>query len=344
MRTALTTQRRSCTKFLRRYNRGMTLAPSAPKGARSPRFRRRKQPPAFELTARDLAIVNVVARFRFLTAPQISRLVGGSHKHILRRLKFLFDAAFLDRPPAQKLQLAHAIDDGNRPFIYGLGRQGAHVLAEAGVPISDRLDWTTKNNSAKALFLAHTIETAGVLIGFELASRASNSARLVDQPDLFPYLPEATQNARDPFRIRVTVTVKEHSTPVAIGIVPDRVFSLFVADNNRHNFALELDRGTMDIKARTLIGKSSFRRKLLGYYQLWQDGRHTEAWGFKSFRVLTITPSEKRIAHMITAQKEIVGPAGLNLFLFTTPQLLKEKSPLGDAWISGKGNIVSLID
>lgn len=322
----------------------MTLAPSAPKGARSPRFRRRKQTPAFELTARDLAIVNLVARFRFLTAPQITRLVGGSHQQILRRLKFLFDAAYLDRPPAQKLQLAHAIDDGNRPFVYGLGRQGAHVLAEAGVSISDRLDWTTKNNSAKALFLAHTIETAEVLIGFELASRASNSARLVDQPDLFPYLPEATRNARDPFRIRVTVRVKEHPTPVAIGIVPDRVFSLFLTDNTRHNFALELDRGTMDIKARTLIGKSSFRRKLLGYYQLWQDGRHTDAWGFKSFRVLTITPSEKRIAHMIAAQKEIVGQSGLNLFLFTTPQLLKEKSPLGDAWISGKGNIVSLID
>ena len=74
----------------------MTLAPSAPKGARSPRFRRRKQPPAFELTARDLAIVNVVARFRFLSAPQITRLVGGSHQQVLRRLKFLFDAAYLE--------------------------------------------------------------------------------------------------------------------------------------------------------------------------------------------------------------------------------------------------------
>ena len=201
----------------------MTLAPSAPKGARSPRFRRRKQPPPFELTARDLAMVSLVARFRFLSSLQITRLVGGSHQQILRRLKFLFDAAYLDRPPAQKLHLAHAIDDGNRPFIYGLGRQGAHILAEAGLPVRDRLDWTTKNNSAKALFLAHTLETAEVLIGFELASRAGNSARLVDQPDLFPYLPEPTQRGRDPFRIRVTVRAKEHPTPVAIGIVPDRV-------------------------------------------------------------------------------------------------------------------------
>ena len=45
----------------------------------------------------------------------------------------------------------------------------------------------------------------------------------------------------------------------------------------------------MDIKSKTLIGKSSFRRKLLGYFQLWKEERHTQRWGFKSFRVLTIT-------------------------------------------------------
>ena len=108
-------------------------------------------------------------------------------------------------------------------------------------------------------------------------------------------------------------------------------------DRTRLNFALELDRGTMDIKSRQLVGKSSFRRKLLGYYQLWKEGLHTSQWGFKAFRVLTVTPSEKRIENMIAVQKEIVGEQGSNLFLFTTPNRLAEKSPFADVWVTGKG-------
>src|SRR5436190_15059841 len=217
----------------------MPLAPSPVVAPRLPRFRRVEEPLSFQLTARDLAIVHLVARFRFLSSPQIARLVGGSHQQILRRLQVLFHAAYLDRPVAQKQQLAHVLDDGNRPFVYGLGRQGAHVLAEAGAGISDRLDWTTKNARATARFLAHTIETAEAMIGFELACRADGAPRLLDQPDLYPYLPEATRNNSEPYRARVSVRVKDHRDPVTIGVVPDRLFSLLFADNSRFNFALE---------------------------------------------------------------------------------------------------------
>jgi hypothetical protein len=111
----------------------------------------------------------------------------------------------------------------------------------------------------------------------------------------------------------------------------------------RINFSLELDRGTMDIKSRQLVGKSSFRRKLIGYYQLWQEGLHASRWGFKAFRVLTVTPSEKRIENMLAAQREIVGEQGSNLFLFTTPKALREKSPLADVWVTGKGAVTGLL-
>ena len=99
----------------------------------------------------------------------------------------------------------------------------------------------------------------------------------------------------------------------------------------------------MDIKSRQLAGKSSFRRKLLGYYQLWREGLHTRQWDFKAFRVLTVTPSEKRIENMIAVQREIVGEQGSNLFLFTTPKRLREKSPLADVWVSGKGAVTALV-
>jgi hypothetical protein len=315
---------------------------TAPSITRLPRFRRVDAPPPLQLTARDYAIIHVVARFRFLSSAQITRLIGGSQQQILRRLQLLFHHAYLDRPASQRVQLAHVLDDGNRPFVYGLGRRGAKVLAETGAAISDKLDWTTKNARASALFLAHTIETAETMIAFDLACRGDGAPRLLDQHELFPHLPEETRAGRDPFRCYVAVRVKEHKTPITIGVVPDRLFSLAFADQTRLNFALELDRGTMDVKAKKLVGKSSFRRKLIGYFQLWQEKRHTERWGFKSFRVLTVTPSEKRLENMIAAQRQIVGAAGSNLFLFTTPQRLTAKSPLADVWVSGKGEPVAL--
>ena len=109
---------------------------------RLPRFRRVEEPPPFQLTARDVAILHAVARYRFLSSTLIIRLIGGSPQQILRRLQGLFHYGYLDRPKSQVAQLAHAFDFGNRPFVYGLGRAGAQVLAEAGIPLKPNLNTT----------------------------------------------------------------------------------------------------------------------------------------------------------------------------------------------------------
>ena len=218
-----------------------------PQSFRRPRFRRVEEPPPFQLTVRDIAILHAVARYRFLSSTLIIRLIGGSSQQILRRLQLLFHHGYLDRPTSQVAQLAQAFDFGNRPFVYGLGRAGAQVLAEAGIPLKEKLDWTTKNARATAQFLAHTIETAETMIGFELACRGEGAPALIDHHDLLPYLPEETREDDAPFHARVTLkTAREALT---IGVIPDRVFSLDFADRTRLNFALELDRGTMDIKS-----------------------------------------------------------------------------------------------
>lgn len=310
--------------------------------SRLPVFERADAPAPFTLTQRDMAIVAAVARFRFLSSEQIARLVGGSHQQILRRLRLLFDHGYLDRPEAQKVQLAYVIDSGNRPVVYGLARNGARLLAEVGAPFADRLDWTTKNKRATPLFLAHTLETAEAMIAFELACALQDDARLIDHHALLPLLPEATRGAREPFQCRVSINVPGERSPVTISIVPDRLFSIAFTDATRFNFALELDRGTMDINARRLTGKSSIRRKILGYHRSWLDRRHTEVWGFRSFRVLFITPSDARLNNMLEVQRKVVGSQGSNLFLFSTPQRIAMNGALGAAWVSGKGEVVSL--
>jgi len=306
--------------------------------------------PPFRITDRDIAIVRSVARFRFLRSDQIVRFLGASEQPILVRLKKLYWHAYLDRPEHQHSQLAAFLDEGNHPLVYGLGRAGARLLAELGDPIDDRLDWRTKNKRATNLFLAHTLEVADVVMAFDFACAKVGALPIIDHHALRPFLPEETRRLRDPFRLRLAVHPRElpkglkHDEPITIGVLPDRLVSLPYRDSTRDNFAIEHDRGTMDVRSKQLVGKSSYRRKLLGYYHAWRRGLHTKVWGFQRFRVLTVTPSEERIGHMIDAQREITNNTAPGLFLYSTPERLAAHGAFGDAWVSSKGEWISILD
>lgn len=304
--------------------------------------------PPFHITDRDCHIVEAVARLRFANVPQIVRVVGGSEQNVGRRAYKLFRYRYLDRPQNQKVELTTF--DGSPPLVYGLGSKGAQLLAGRGLPFSEKLDWSAKNSKARAPFLAHTLAVAETMLSVGLSCREQGEPHLIDHHDLLPYLPARTRDSDDPFHIRVTIQPRdlpkalELKDPLKIGVVPDRLFSFHHEDDMRQNFALEFDTGSMDIRSKKVVGKSSYRRKLLGYYHAWKQGLHTRVWGFQSFRVLTITPSGVRINHMIDAQREITNNTADGLFLYTTPERLAERGPLADVWTSSKHDGILLLD
>ena len=305
------------------------------------RLTRPEVAPPFRLTDRDVEILRAVARWRFLTSEQVVRYLtlrfgATSHQQVLRRLCALFAHGYLDRPAQQHMQLAAFL-----PLVYGLGRQGARLLAELGDATDPHLQWTLKNARATAVFILHTLETAEALIRFEAAAAARN-LRLIDHAALLPYLPDETQKFDDPFRLRVTTRIE--GRPVPLNVIPDRVFSLVMPEDRRLNFALEVDRGTMSVAAKKLTSKSSFARKVHSYLAAWQQKRHLEQWGFASFRVLTIAPSEKRIQSMLTVQRKISNNRLGALFLYATPQRLEAHGALGPAWLSADNDGITLID
>lgn len=306
------------------------------------RLTRPQTPPPFRLTERDIAIIRALARWRFLTSDQVVRYLSihdpaTSHQQVLRRLQGLYALGYLDRPRHQQLHL-HAFAH----LAYGLGRNGARLLAELGDAIDSRADWLTKNKRASAEFLMHTLETAEAMLAIERGCHAVDALTLVEQHDLLPYFPDKTRALRDPFRCRVSVRVPQTTAPLTIGVVPDRLFSLVHESATRRNYALELDRGTMKVNAKT-FGGTSFRRKILGYYHLWRERKHADLWGFQSFRILTITTSEKRIETMRAVQREVTDKAANGLFLYSTPHLIAAHGALGDAWIDGAGTRVAVI-
>src|SRR5580658_8422323 len=83
------------------------------------------------LSAHDIAIFSVLARYRYLPADYIHAFVGGNFKHLIHRLNVLAREPnlFLDRPEQQRAN-AQA---NCRPLIYELDERGAHVLQDRGL-------------------------------------------------------------------------------------------------------------------------------------------------------------------------------------------------------------------
>jgi hypothetical protein len=326
------------------YNTSMQAMTVSPQDRRSIR---RHDVPSFRITPRIVAILAALDRFGILTSQQIARLDGGSHQKVLRILKRCFDAGLVDHAGSSAPPLTPFFDA--RPLCYALSRKGARVLADAGVPVNVSLDRTTKNK--RAVLLQHTVDVAEtMLFGFHAACAIDGAIRLIDQHDLA--LPSATAALRKPFYLRTDVHPADFphlgkllKEPIELGAEPDRLFNLAKSDNTGWGFALELDRGTMDVSARSLR-KATFFRKQLAYYAAWIAGRHTEQWGpaFKAFRVLTVTTSDARIQHMIEQQRAITQGANSGLFLYSTPDRISASGAFGAVWTSSTGDRISLLN
>jgi hypothetical protein len=64
-------------------------------------FERPEEPRAMRVTARDIALLENVARLRLATTSQLAALDGGSAQNVSRSLLALWENAYVERPEAQ---------------------------------------------------------------------------------------------------------------------------------------------------------------------------------------------------------------------------------------------------
>ena len=289
--------------------------------------------PAVRLTKRDIAIVNACYEYRALTTPQIQQLIFGQQERSAQvkcqqRLKLLFHHGYLHRD-----EQPTKLTDGRRPLIYFLDKKGAQFLAGCLDTKVSELDWDAKDNTAGAghLFIDHLLKTNDVRIAITLATLKQNAAieRWIDDKML---------------RRRHTkayVTLKEtKQEEQRVALVPDGYFHLRQQQHHSHYF-LETDMCTV-VGLSTKSGRRDWAKKIRSYLAYTDSGQFQERYHAQSFRVLTVTTGERRLANLKKITEEVGGKAR---FWFTTFEQLSSETALSQSiWqVAGREGLYSLI-
>ncbi len=288
-------------------------------------------PRAFEMTDRDWLILALIGRYRFITPELVVAALGGSLKNIGRRLHLMWRARFITRPLQQKTLLAAHHFHGAAPLVYELGRRGARLLAERGIKL--RIDCSFRTGAFSPLM--HALETTRFMIDLGRATARIHGLSLIEHADLIDGFPVATQSARRPFSLAVTVA--EQGGRATKTNTPDRLLSL-VHGNERWNFAYERDRSTETVQPHSLSNKSTIFRKQSVMYHAFRQGLFAARWNFQRLRVLTHTSgSHRRIAAMLDTQHHAVtdGKAP-GMFLYASDAELAAHGPLAPIWLSAE--------
>jgi hypothetical protein len=227
-------------------------------------------------------------------------------------------------------------------MVYALADRGARLLIERDGVTFANVEWSRKNREAGRPFIEHQIEIVNFSVALQRGARERPDAVLMAASEMNAASPQSAPRAQASFPLRAKLS--QRGVTREIGIVPDLVFGLRLADGRRRNFMVEIDRGTMPI-VRSDIEQTSFARKMRVYLTAHAAKQHEHQFGWDNFRVVTITTNRLRIDSMIDALRKIrvARSVGAGLFWFSTFDELRADDPLVHEWRSGDGRAVGLI-
>jgi hypothetical protein len=274
-----------------------------------PRFARSEATDPLKLTSRDLELIRDVAEFRFLNTEQLLALHEGSQRNLMARLTLLFHHGYLDRPKIQKTK--HL---ASKHVVYSLERRGAEELSKNA---DEREGFFRRIKEAQhtSALIPHALMISQFRICLMLALKNHPEAKLlrwVQGNDL-----------------KVLLQKRGGNPP----LVADAFFVLDMPEYE-HPCFLEADRATEN--------EERFTNKLRMYWRHNREKSFQSSLGVSHFRVLTITPNEKRAENLCLAAKNADDDQrGSSLYLFLSEKqysLTKPEAILAPIWASPKGD------
>jgi hypothetical protein len=288
---------------------------------RLPRYRRSTSPPSFQLTERDVRMLEHLYLLRLLEREQLQRLEfsPGGTSACKRRLTLLFHNGYVGRRFALR-----AVPYGAPRCAYRLDRHGAElVAARRGVPLDD-LDWRRDDALRDVVFLAHTLATNDVFVAFTAACAAGGPR--------FEWLPERVLRRELSGRIVSAPGAGERLAPI-----PD-AHILLEGPDATYGFAVELDRGGVEEKR--------IRQKVHAYGAWLGAGAYARRFPEAALRVLfVVAAGAQSPARLERLVRWCEDEGGGSLFWFTEHARLAGCNVLRDPiWrMAGSGGLHRLL-
>jgi hypothetical protein len=296
------------------------------------KFIRPETPTSGPITDRDLDILDAVLRYRFISAAQLVRLVGGNEDVTHRRLRRLWERALINRWAFPGIRT-------HSEFYYYLdSREPLSLLVERrGWELDDKMLEEIKGNREKDYaqaafrgqhmqlgFLQHSLVISRMHFMIEMACRKSGGRVVLETWAQGGQL--AGRKAEIP-RVRSDrhgneIFWRETNERERLPVEPDALFTLRFPGRPQGqelaHFFYEADRGTMN--------STDMLKKFRSYYHfIKKQQKHREAFGIHPIRaVLTETPTETRGKKLMALVNHplVCGPdKRAGLFWFTISEL-----------------------
>jgi hypothetical protein len=229
-----------------------------------PKYNKRNTPKPIAITDRDKVMLAKVADYRILTTDQVYRMCFPSLSRARKRLLQLWQHGYLKR-----IIRPIRLGEGSSMYLYLPSKRALRLISSDSAV-------GNKNNRVSSLFTDHALDINNFRICLEMATRNLNDISLVSW--------------KQGKELLMKTSIKEKGIIKQIPIIPDAYFALKQSDRVFH-YLLEMDRGTTDLKRIAL--------KCRGYLSIWNDKVAHAKFGIRSFRLLYVTVSDKRLANMI---------------------------------------------
>lgn len=279
---------------------------------RRSRMRRAAVGKRIELTPRDLELLKLLSRYRYLRSNFLYAFLGGaSEKRFIERLGHLYhDGRYINRP-AQQWQFANS---RYMPVVYELDEAGAQVLLAHG--LGENAKTLLRGRGRPSRQFAHTLMVSELLASIELGVRGDPSLRFISVQEILAKAPAATRSSDHPFEMPVSIShefTRTRTHSVDFKLVPDGLFGLEYNQKTYRFFAIEADRNTMPV-SRSNLHQSSYMKKLLAYRAVVAQQVHKTRFGLPNLLVLNVTTSEEHMRAIMRLLKELAGSSSMFLF------------------------------
>ncbi|WP_127520012.1 replication-relaxation family protein [Mesorhizobium sp. Z1-4] len=261
---------------------------------RRTRFRRVARGKRLFFTERDLAILQLLHRYRYLRATQLASLLQPqSQNRFIERLGDLYhEAGLINRPTAQWRRF----DARYQPIVYELSSKGLALLYSQGEPPPRAVTFSVGAKVSPAPQFEHAMMIVDALVEAELETRKAPGQRFVPVDEILERLPARSADRgapRHPLAAPVTIRPNPHmpsaTKPMATHLIPDALYGIehLIDGEKRYRFyALECEFKNPHRRSTTRLSSTALKRA--AYEAFIAERGFRKAWGIPNLEVRVI--------------------------------------------------------